>query len=1031
MTTGLRLAVAGLRFRRSTAVIVLVLATVASAAAVLAPLYARAAEESILRSTLRHTDTFTLGVQLSVPDAGTGEARGDARDGRAMVARTRQVLRHPAFAAPQLSYAGSGSYAPVAGSFRGGEVTGQVVERADLCRHLELTSGRCPRTQDEALLTGRSLRLVGGRLGSTLPLALGGASSVAVPLRVVGTFDPPAVDDTYWAGRPYFASYYPAATPHGLDELPPSADPAFVGAGTAAAAGITRYTIDVPVLPDRVRLDDVATLRAELEALRAAAQDAALTLDSKLPAALAGADDGRRLVRVAAPLAVSQLVLLSWWALFLVVGSATEERSPELGLAKLRGLTGSQTTRFGLAEVLLLLLLAAPVGTVLGYAAVRLAAPHVFAPGTSVVVTWSVLLTVLGALAGGLVTAVLSSRQVFRRPVTELLRRVPSRSAGRRAGVVEAVVVVLTVLGVVQLRLERGGSPSPVALLAPGMVAVAGGLLAARVLVRVARRSSATALGKGRPATGAGWAGIARRPGTARIASVLAVATCLLLVGVESWSVAARNRAERAAVETGAAVVLHVRASEPQVLLATVRSADPRGTYAMAAMQVEASNQDPSMLAIDADRADRVVLWGHEHHPRLRPVLHPDLPPSLDLRPGRLLVTVDLAEVSSPSPLQLSARLDLAGVPARVELGRLQHGTRTYTARLPGGCRAGGCRLAALGVDHPAVDLAAATATLRVLAVQLNAADGQVTELGTDLGRPGSWRPGSPTLGGPVVDLQPAGAALQVTLQAPGGPTAKIVRGDAPDPLPATVGREAVPDGGGPGRTAGPAGPVRYAADATVDYLPRLGAAGVLTDLELALRQPTGGGAGEPQVWLARDDPAAERALTARLKAAGIPVVTRESRAALAREYAGNGAVLALRLLLVSGGAAVLVALGALLVAAYIGRRQRAYEVAALRVVGVRARTARTLLLVESVGTVLVATVCGAVAAAVATAAVLPALPQFDAAAAYVPVRYAPDLPAGAATLLALILILLAAGSAVAALQLRSGRPERLREGVR
>jgi ABC-type antimicrobial peptide transport system permease subunit len=141
--------------------------------------------------------------------------------------------------------------------------------------------------------------------------------------------------------------------------------------------------------------------------------------------------------------------------------------------------------------------------------------------------------------------------------------------------------------------------------------------------------------------------------------------------------------------------------------------------------------------------------------------------------------------------------------------------------------------------------------------------------------------------------------------------------------------------------------------------------------------------------------------------------------------------VLALRLLLVCGSAAVVVAVGALLVAAYVGRRQRAYEVAALRVVGVRRRSVRTLLLLENVGTVLVALVCGALAAAVATWVVLPALPQFDTTSRLVDVRYAPDFPAGAASLAGLGLLLVAVGLAVAALQLRTGRSDRLREGVR
>jgi ABC-type antimicrobial peptide transport system permease subunit len=141
--------------------------------------------------------------------------------------------------------------------------------------------------------------------------------------------------------------------------------------------------------------------------------------------------------------------------------------------------------------------------------------------------------------------------------------------------------------------------------------------------------------------------------------------------------------------------------------------------------------------------------------------------------------------------------------------------------------------------------------------------------------------------------------------------------------------------------------------------------------------------------------------------------------------------VLALRLLLVCGGAAVVVSVGALLVAAYVGRRQRAYEVAALRAVGVRRSTVARFLVRENLGTVLVALLSGAVAALLATWAVLPALPQFDTPSEMVLARFTPETGTGALTVVSLGAVLTAVAVVVAVLQLRAGRPERLREGVR
>jgi putative ABC transport system permease protein len=1046
--TTLRLAVAGLWFRRSTALIVLVLATVASAASVVAPLYSRAAEESIVRDTLRRADAFTLSVQVSVPSSGAGSAIGAAEDARFEVRKMSRVLDHRAFGTPRPAWIGAGKYAPAAGPFAGGVVVGPVVERPGMCDHLPLSDGRCPTAADEVLVTRRSLDLLGAKVGGHLTVELPDSATIAtggvtpvLDLTVVGSFDPVPVQSAYWAGRPYFASFYPQAHPVGIDgEDPPTADPIFVGPGGAKAGHIQTYTVDAPVRPDKVRLDDGPVLRQQIRRLGDVNTAYQLTTYSQLPAALRRADDGRELVRIAAPLAVTQLVLLSWWTLYLVVGSATEERSPELGLAKLRGLTARQTRRFGLAEVFLLLLVAAPLGTVVGYLAVRGAAPHVFAPGTEVLLTWPVLLTVLGTVAGGIVTAALSSRQVFNRPVSELLRRVPPRRAGRKAGLVEGVVVVLAVAGVVQLVSDRGGRPSPVALLAPGMVAVAGGLLAARVLVRVARRRTARSLDRGRPSGAVGWAGVARRPGTARIASVLAVATCLLIVGVQAWTVAERNRHERAAAETGAEVVLQVRAPSHRALLDAVRAADPDGRYAMAAVQVTTSSQNARMVAVDASRADRVLEWGApDAAPRdpVSEVLRPTLTPSVRLGPGRFEVGVDLRSVQSPSPLRLTAQVDEGGTVERVELGHLRRGAHTYGVELPAACTDPGCRLVSLALDHPGTDIEGATADLQLTSLTLTPPGGTAADLPATFGAAGAWRPGAPTIGGPDVQMTPGADGLQVRVSTPGGLLAELVRGDSPEPLPAYVGSASGSQAPGEGdlavdETTGIDGHLtRYTTTHRAPYIPRLGRNAVLVDLDLALRLDEDAALGDREVWLSRDDPAAEATLRRSLKQDGITVQRRESRGQLERVYAGDGAVLALRLLLVCGASAVLVAVGALLVAAYVGRRQRAYEVAALRVVGVRRRTVRSLLLRENVGTVLVALVCGAVAALVATWVVLPALPQFDDPSEFVAVRYVPDAPTAWAAVGGLGLLLVAVGLAVAALQLRSGRSDRLREGVR
>ena len=167
----LRLALSGLWFRRSTALIVLVLATVASAASVVAPLYSRAAEESIVRDTLRRADTFSLSVQVSVP-----QAARSARGGRGLRRRfaEREVRRQadaPGLRRAPVAYIGKGIYHPPRRpSRRRGHRAGG---RAGRCvRAPADATGRCPKAPGEAMMTRRSLGLIGAKIGDTVEIEL-------------------------------------------------------------------------------------------------------------------------------------------------------------------------------------------------------------------------------------------------------------------------------------------------------------------------------------------------------------------------------------------------------------------------------------------------------------------------------------------------------------------------------------------------------------------------------------------------------------------------------------------------------------------------------------------------------------------------------------------------------------------------------------------------------------------------------------------------------------------------------------------
>ena len=169
--------------------------------------------------------------------------------------------------------------------------------------------------------------------------------------------------------------------------------------------------------------------------------------------------------------------------------------------------------------------------------------------------------------------------------------------------------------------------------------------------------------------------------------------------------------------------------------------------------------------------------------------------------------------------------------------------------------------------------------------------------------------------------------------------------------------------------------------------------------------------------------------VAARLAAAGLQILDQQSIATV-RDSLGRGApALGLRLYLIAGAAAVLLAVGAVLLTAYIGSGTRRYELAALRMTGVRKRTLRWALVREYTLLIGAPVVVGLMAGVAGAALMLPGIPLVSVGVAAGPVRYSPAmglLPVAlGVTLVGLV------GALLAVLRLvRSATPDRLREGV-
>jgi len=156
-----------------------------------------------------------------------------------------------------------------------------------------------------------------------------------------------------------------------------------------------------------------------------------------------------------------------------------------------------------------------------------------------------------------------------------------------------------------------GGSQSPVALLAPGLLAIAGGLLLAQAVVPASGLLARRSLRSGRVVRALAGTQVARRPALRRLIAIITVACALLVFAVDTWEVAARNRTTRAGVENGAPVVLTVDALNAGALRSAVLDIDQRQQFATPVVTASSGGPGgPRMTAVEPGAFARIASWG-------------------------------------------------------------------------------------------------------------------------------------------------------------------------------------------------------------------------------------------------------------------------------------------------------------------------------------------------------------------------------------------------------------------------------------
>lgn len=1004
------------------------------------PVYFNAAGTSILQDTVRAAPESGQVIDVT--------RQGDLTSGKldALTANVNSVV------------AGASN---VATSIRAMEFTGHLAGqppttattlawRDDYCANLTITSGRCPTGAGEVLVGATLAKKIGIRLGQRIDDKLRDNSGNPIMLTVTGLYQVPNAYSTYWSGRPYFVTL----TGTGSDKGPSFTDGLFTPQSTFADAASFSQGTDVVDLP--LRLDTLSyAASGPIDDLinRLTAQVTDAQVATTIPTVLGAASTSQQALAAPVFLVTVQLLVLCWLLLFLLVTDAAEARGNEVALAKLRGLTRRQTVLFGLSEQVVLLIVALPVGALVGWLATKALADAILRAGTPVPLVGLGWAAAAAAVAGGAIAALGAARRTLSRSVLAQWSHTAT-DAPKRGWVMDAVVGVLAVAALVELFVSGvlgNANHNPLALLAPGLIALTIALLSSRALPLLSKAFFSRTARQGGLGGFLAMRQVARRPGAARTTVALTTAFGLVTFTIAAWSVVTGNIHDVAWTEVGAAQVLDVVPPDGSQLNTIVDKLDPSGANAVTVERQTATdpntNQVRTLLAVDPQRFAKVAYWRGDYAPgsfaSLANQLDPPEPAPVLLTGDQMSVAVHANITNGASGAELYATVQgyLATGLTPVDLGSINGETDgTFTAELPD-CAPHPCQLRNLYLEpqNPTLNFSvvgspfAGTFAINGIGEHDDAGWHPVN---AGLGTAKNWRAVQTTGDTHNLTLTPGSLSdnfLQQNTYGGSQTNETLEPVDTPNVLPAIM-TQSVLGGGGP-KAADTYGlddnislTVRPVAIATA--LPGAGESGLIVDRDYAELASTGTQVDvRTEVWLA---PTAPADFAARLRAAGVSILSTTTATDTAGSYSRQGPALALALFLADAAAAAILAAGGAVLGMHLAGRRRSYEMAALVATGARKRSLGGGLIIEQVMTLGFGALFGIGAGLLAAVLAVPSIPEFvnlpfNGGA---PLQYHPSASQLSMFLGIAVVLLAAAALASAGALIRSIRPEQLREAA-
>ncbi|HET6937830.1 MAG TPA: FtsX-like permease family protein, partial [Nocardioides sp.] len=836
-----------------------------------------------------------------------------------------------------------------------------------------IVAGSCPSGVGQVMVSSADVDVNGWTVGSTVPYGER-LDPVLYPeansgeLRIVGVYRPPAPDDD-WLGAPitgragYDLQDVGVATDDWVTDpatMTPSQwhlvtasvvwslDPDAVGHDELLEVGPTVTRVN------RGFLDNPGTVRVLM----------ATNIPSLADRVATGSEQGRTTVVVL----VAQLLVLVAVVLWMVLVAATDDRRPEVALARLRGRGRRGAAAYLLSELLPLTLGGVALGILAAPLAMALVAELVFPVPVPHELPGGFLLAALGSVVAVLAVVLAAARRAVREPVDSLLRAVRARHTGG-SGATEITLVVFSLTAVAAL--VTGNLEGPLATLGPTLLAVAAGLLLGRALGPATRALAGRLLRSGRAVAAAGIVNAARRPSARRVLVMVVVASALFVFCVDALVTGQHNRQNAAEQELGAPYSLAVRSASLVPVVAAVDAADPDHQHLTPVVTTpqSASIGGPT-VSVDARAFPRVAYF---------PLSSPEAgdwsaiaPPDVDPLPltgttvaGTVVSDgITLAGPASDRTDQLRIGLQVLesdGTSEQPSLSVIPLGGGSATFRATVRC-ADGCIVTGVTIAAPPSGAAEGTVVLRGLTV-----DGAPFSLGPAT----AWRrvigPG-----GSVAPTSDAEGNLGVLLNTSGSAPPVIVSEWVPQPLPALVTSAEE-------RLFSAAALVETVDMTVAGRLPSVPGSppgSRVVDAEGLLRRADTDTSGAiVEVW-SDDAGTLDRART-ELRKRGVTIDDLTTIGDVRADLDASPAAWSLALSVLVGVAALLVAMLAMVVATATTWRARATDLAALRMAGLPGRSLRRMELLGQLPVVLVGGVTGAVCGIAAGVLALPGVRQF------------------------------------------------------